>query len=118
MAPKTPGRRLEAFVRSNWEGGRGISGFCEAVEVTREALYKWFRGDSSPTMEHLTAMADALKVRRWEIVAAMDGDLDRQRQAIAAEVEAAVGPLRRLMRDAGLVPKDGSRDGAPRGVPR
>jgi transcriptional regulator with XRE-family HTH domain len=112
------GRRLEAFVRQHWTGSRGISGFCAEVGITREALYKWFRGDSQPSLEHLADMAPVLRVRRWEIVAAMDGDLDRQREQVAAEVDAAVGPLRQLMRDAGLLqeaPSPGAGTRARRG---
>ena len=112
------GRRLEAFIRANWTGKRGISGFCDQVGVTREALYKWFRDETSPSLDHLTAMADALKVRRWEMVAAMDGDLDRQRELIALEVAAAVAPLRELLRDAGLLSGAQARAEVTRGAPQ
>lgn len=93
-----------------------MTGFCEAAGgVTRTALYKWFEDKSEPTMGHLTAMAEALRVPRWQIVAAMDGDLDRQRELIAQEVEAAVGPLRALLRELGLLGSDGAPGAAPHG---
>ena len=115
MKPSTPGKRLESFVRSHWTGPRGISGFCDEVGMTRTALYKWFEGKSEPKLGHLTAMAEALRVPRWEIVAAMDGDLDRQQEQIAEEVEAAVAPLRELLRELGLLPTAGVPGGASRG---
>lgn len=113
------GRNLEAYVKARWRtvGQRGMVGFAEASGVTRETLYSYFRGDVEPRMGNLAAMARALGVNRADMVAAMDGyDLiAAQREVIAREVEAAVAPLRALMRDAGLLPAATAPAEAPRG---
>jgi DNA-binding phage protein len=117
----TPGRNLERYVRERWRaigGKRGMVGLCAAAGVTREALYGWFRGDVEPRLGNLSALAEALHVERAELVAAMDGyDLAAaQREVIAREVEAAVAPLRQLMRDAGLLPAAKAPAAMPRGA--
>jgi transcriptional regulator with XRE-family HTH domain len=93
----TEGRRLEQFVRSRWgrkEGG--IRGLAVAVETSADTIYHWFSGQNPPDVYQLGKLARALDVRRWQIVAAMDGDeeivpLDeRTRRAIREEVQAAV----------------------------
>lgn len=119
MTPEE-GRRLESLVRTLWTGEGGIRGFCRAVGITPEALYKWFRGDNYPSLEHLTEMARTLGTTRAEIVAVMDGfDLAAvRRDQVAEEVEAAVAPLRQLLRDAGLLRGDGVLDGGSHGALR
>lgn len=99
---------FEAYIRGRWKavGGKGgMRGLCAATGITPEALYGWFRGDVEPRLGNLTALAGVLGVSRAEIVAAMDGyDLEAaRREVIAREVEAAVAPLRALLRDAGLL---------------
>lgn len=105
----TPGRRLERYVRQRWtaiDGKRGMSGLCDAAGITRETLYSWYRGDIEPSLGSIAVLAKALRVERADVVAALDGyDLaGAQRELIAREVEAAVAPLRGLLRDAGLLP--------------
>lgn len=95
-----------------------MRGFSEAAGVTPTALYHWFGGQSEPTLGHLAAIAEALRVPRWELVAAMDGDLDRQREQIAEEVEAAVAPLRQLLRELGLLPAVGAPAATTRARPQ
>jgi len=116
----TAGRRLERYVKQRWtaiEGKRGMVGLCDAAGITREALYTWFRGDIEPSLGSLAVLARALRVERADVVAAMDGyDLAAvQREIIAREVEAAVAPLRALMRDAGLLPAATVPSAMPRG---
>lgn len=117
---ETAGRNLERYVRDRWRlvgGKRGMVGLCEASGVTREALYGWFRGDVEPRMGNLSALSKVLEVERAEIVAAMDGyDLAAaQRDVIVREVEAAVAPLRALLRDAGLLPAATAPAAVPHG---
>ena len=105
----TNGQRLERYVKQRWmavDGKRGMVGLCDAAGITRETLYSWFRGDIEPSLGSVAVLAEALKVQRADVVAAMDGyDLaSAQREVIAREVAAAVEPLRELMRDAGLLP--------------
>jgi transcriptional regulator with XRE-family HTH domain len=114
------GSRLEAFCRQHWTGSGGIRGLCKRANVTPEAVYGWFRGENYPSLGHLTGLAEALGVTRSEIVAAIDGydPAVAQRAQIAEEVEQAVGPLRQLLRDAGLVPAGTTPAAEPRGVRR
>lgn len=119
-APVTPGRRLERYVRQRWlavDGKRGMLGLCDAAGITRETLYTWFRGEVEPSLGSIAVLAETLKVQRADVVAAMDGyDLAAvQRDVIAREVEAAVAPLRALMRDAGLLPEATVPDAVPLG---
>lgn len=87
------GDRLRGYIDSRWSRkDGGIRGFCKAVGITPETVYSWFRGETSPSWENLGAIADVLEVRRFQLVAAIDGDapvvrLDPlARLAIAAEV--------------------------------
>jgi hypothetical protein len=93
----TDGKRLERFVRSRWgraEGG--IRALAVAAETSADTIYHWFGGKNPPDTYQLGKLANALGVRRWQIVAAMDGDEeivpldDRTRQAIRDEVRAAL----------------------------
>lgn len=84
-----------------------MRGFCRAISVQPETLYGWFRGDNDPSLGSLAAMAEKLAVKRYEIVAAMDGEgptvvLDSEtRRAIRDEIAAVL-----------------SEQPAPRSVPR
>ena len=78
------GDRLRVFVETHWGRRKGgMRGFCRAVGTTPETLYSWFRGETDPSMSSLAAIADALKVKRYEIVAVMDGE------GVVAPVDAA-----------------------------
>ncbi len=69
------GMRLERYIRSRWEHEPGgIRGLAEAAGVSSDALYKWFRGDSEPSLDALGRLARVLGVKRYEIVAVYDGD--------------------------------------------
>lgn len=112
------GRRLEAAVRRGWTGPGGMRGLCKETGVTPEALYTWFRGENYPSLGHVGVLARAIGLERAELVALMDGyDLAAaRRERMLEEVEAAVAPLRRLLRDAGLLPGVGVPDEAPPGA--
>ena len=91
------GDRLRAFIEARWtRRDGGLRGLCRKIGVVPETLYGWLRGDNDPSLGGLAALADALGVSRWQIVAAMDGETeivpldDRTRQAIREEVRAAV----------------------------
>lgn len=72
---ETSGRRLERYVRQRWSREQGgITGLASETGITRETLYTWFRGETDPSLSNLAALAAALKVRRTEILAAMDGE--------------------------------------------
>ena len=64
--------------------------------MTAETLYSWFRGETSPSFDNLGAIATTLGVRRFQLVAAIDGEapvisLDRDtREAMRQEIEAAL----------------------------
>ena len=88
------GDRLRAYIDARWPRSRGgMRGFCRAAGMTPETLYSWFRGETSPSFDNLGAIAEALGVRRFEIVAAMDGEapvvrLDpTTRDAVRAEIQ-------------------------------
>jgi len=81
-----------------------MRGFCREAGMTPETLYSWFRGETSPSFDNLGAIAGALEVRRFQLVAAIDGEapviaLDPQtRDAVRSEIEEALdarlGPRR------------------------
>jgi hypothetical protein len=110
-------QRFEAFVRARWKsvGKGGIRGLSRQMNATPETIYAWFRRENEPQLGSLAQLAEALQTSRAEIVAAMDGyDLTAaRRDAIAEEVQAAVGPLRELLRAAGLLPGATAPGGAP-----
>jgi transcriptional regulator with XRE-family HTH domain len=96
---------LEAFVRARW--GRkqgGIRGLASRSGVSAETIYRLFNGVGQPDLATITALADALGVKRHELLAAMDGEGpvatldDRTREAVRAEIEAVLderlGPRR------------------------
>lgn len=99
------GDRLRAYIEARWPRSKGgMRGFCRDAGVTPETLYSWFRGETSPSFDNLGAIAASLGVRRFHLVAAIDGEapvvtLDRDtREALRLEVEAALderlGPRR------------------------
>ncbi len=51
-----------------------MRGLAKAAGVSTDTLYHWFRGTTRPDIADLANLAGALAVRRWEIVAALDGE--------------------------------------------
>ena len=91
------GERLRGYVEAHWNRRKGgVRGLCRKLNASPETIYSWYRGETEPNLGSLEALATALEVRRWEIVAAMDGDLvlaaadERTRQALRAEIEAVL----------------------------
>jgi transcriptional regulator with XRE-family HTH domain len=97
MATVTDGARLKKYVNARWgRDKRGVRGLSAAVGISADTIYKWFQGKSPPDVEQLSRLAKALGVRRFEIVAAMDGvgpivPVDEELEALVeARVEAAL----------------------------
>lgn len=73
-----------------------MRGFTREVGMTPETLYSWFRGDTSPSWENLGAIAAGLEVKRFQLVAAMDGEapvvrLDQAtREALRLEIRSVL----------------------------
>jgi transcriptional regulator with XRE-family HTH domain len=66
------GKQLRRFVRTKWDGS--TTELAERMGVTRQTIDRWFRGENDPQFAALEELARVLGVRRWEIVAAIDGD--------------------------------------------
>lgn len=96
------GQRLERFVREHWDDPRGLVALSEVSDISRQALYSWFKGESSPDYTSLAKLAGALRVEPAALVAAMEGTempagLRQQLDSLVAEsvakyLEAALGP--------------------------
>jgi transcriptional regulator with XRE-family HTH domain len=113
------GERLRSYLDGFYpRRAGGIAKLAEDAGVRRGTMYDWFKGRAQPDIESLRAIAGAVRRPLWEVVAAMDGELPDVRRRIAEEVEAAVGPLRALLRDAGLLRGETARDGATHAEPR
>ncbi len=70
---ETPGELLRAFVEAH-KGHRTWTDLAEHAGVRRQTLYDWFSGKDKPSMASLRVLAEALRVRPYQLVAAMDGD--------------------------------------------
>lgn len=69
------GDRLRAYIEARWPRSKGgMRGFGRASGITPETIYSWFRGDTSPSWENLGVIASTLEVKRFQLVAAMDGE--------------------------------------------
>lgn len=68
------GARLERYIRSRWgrEDG-GIRGLAEKAGLSADTLYGWFEGQD-PALSKLGMLAAALGVKRYELVAILDGE--------------------------------------------
>lgn len=73
----TRGERLNAYLQAKTGGRHGSQAkLVRASGVKRQTITKWTRPsfDGYPDPEAMAAVAEALGVRPWEIVAACDGD--------------------------------------------
>lgn len=66
------GRRLRAFVMIRWPGEQ--QDLYPAVGFTKQSVLAWFSGRAEPSLTAITEIARVLRVERWRIVAALDGD--------------------------------------------
>lgn len=75
MESAEAGQRLERFIRSRWDRDRGgLRGLSNEAGISTDSLYKWFRGESEPTLAGLQAVSKVLGVRPYELVAVYHGD--------------------------------------------
>ncbi len=105
---ETEGARLRVFLDGHYPRSKGgMEQLAKDAGLRRGTLYAWFKGKGRPQLASVGALARACEVERWEVVAAMDGYglAEARRAAVAEDVEAAVAPLRELMREAGLLPE-------------
>lgn len=77
----TPGARLKAFIEAHWGRSRGgMEGLAQAARLRgRQTLYEWFSG-AEPSLASLQQVAEALEVRRVDLVAAYDGVIAPEQQ--------------------------------------
>lgn len=69
------GQRLERFIRSRWAREQGgLRGLAAQAGISSDSFYKWFRGESEPSLDGLGSVAAVLGVKRYELVAIYDGD--------------------------------------------
>lgn len=114
----TEGERLRAYMSARMGDRYGwVTELERRSGVQRATMYGWWKGTQAPDLDKLAQVAPALGCTRADLVAAMDGyDLEAaRREVIAREVDAAVAPLRALLRDAGLLPAATAPGAAPRG---
>jgi transcriptional regulator with XRE-family HTH domain len=45
-----------------------VSEFCRKIGVSRTAVDKWLKNQSSPNIENLDAIADALNSKPWDLI--------------------------------------------------
>lgn len=100
-----PGRRLERYVKERW-GRRqgGILALASKIGSSTETVYSWFRSDSEPSMSHLRALAEALGVKRSDLVAILDGSAPTSgdaasQDATPADIADAVREQAQAIRD-------------------
>jgi transcriptional regulator with XRE-family HTH domain len=91
------GTRLRHYLAQRTGGRRGwVNDLAAKSGVKRQTLSAMMGDRSAPDLKTIDAIADALEIRPFEIVAAMDGDValsvadPRVRQAIRDEIDAAL----------------------------
>lgn len=94
---ETRGDRLRRYLIAKTGGRHGwVNALSEASGVKRQTLSSAMGDRSNPDLATITAIAEAVGVRPFEVLAAMDGDVavsltdPRAQEAIQAAVEAAV----------------------------
>ena len=81
----TPGARLKAYIRERWTRRMGGDvGLAQLAGIRRQTLQDWYAGKDTPSLGHLAAVAEALGVRRVDLVAAYDGVTAPEQQEAAA----------------------------------
>jgi transcriptional regulator with XRE-family HTH domain len=91
------GERLRLYIDARWKRrDGGMRGFAKRLGVAPDTLYGYFRGDHPVDLAMLARIADVLEVKRYEVVAALDGASpavplgDEMREALRAEIEAVL----------------------------
>lgn len=71
----TPGSRLRAYLLAKTGGKHGwVNSLAERAGIKRQSLSAWMGNRERPERGSIDALADALGVRPYEIVAVLDGD--------------------------------------------
>jgi DNA-binding phage protein len=91
----------------------GIKKLAEDAGVRRQTLYELLRGNET-RLGTLGAVAEALGFSRAQLLALIDGEEFLTRDDVALEVVRQTEPLRALMREAGLLPRETTPDEAAR----
>lgn len=69
------GERLRALLEKATGGGHGwVTRLADAAHVRRATVYAWFTGAAEPSGDTLAELARATGLRRWQFLAAIDGD--------------------------------------------
>lgn len=105
------GTRLRRFLQSETGGEHGwVNQLAADSGVTRQTLSAWMGDRAEPDMGSLTAVAAALRIPRYRLIAAMDGDavlpLDETGQQQLGQM------LDQLLEERGFQPPRARRDEA------
>lgn len=92
---ETRGTRLRRYLLRLTGGPPGwVNALADKVGVTRQTLGNWMGDRVRPDLQSIEALAAALDVRPWQVVAAMDGDeavpLDEVERRVREMVPGAV----------------------------
>jgi transcriptional regulator with XRE-family HTH domain len=69
------GERLRALLAEAMGGKHGwVTQLASAAHVRRATIYAWFEGTSEPKAETLHELSRATGLKRWQFLAAIDGD--------------------------------------------
>ena len=69
------GQRLRTLLEAATGGGHGwVTRLAAAAGVRRATVYSWFTGKAEPSGDTLAELSRATGLRRWQFLAAIDGD--------------------------------------------
>jgi hypothetical protein len=69
------GERLRVLLETAMGGRHGwVTALAAAAQVRRATVYAWFAGTSEPRAESLRELARVTGLKRWQFLAAIDGD--------------------------------------------
>jgi len=69
------GQRLRELLEKATGGGHGwVANLARDAHVRRATVYAWFSGTSEPSGETMSELARVSGLRRWQLLAAIDGD--------------------------------------------
>jgi DNA-binding XRE family transcriptional regulator len=69
------GERLRALLEQAMGGKHGwVTTLAHEAHVRRATVYAWFAGTSEPKGETLRELARVTRLKRWQFLAAIDGD--------------------------------------------
>lgn len=69
------GERLRVLLETAMGGRHGwVTALASAAQVRRATVYAWFDGSSEPSGDSLRELARVTGLKRWQFLAAIDGD--------------------------------------------